>query len=126
MLISEITLPAYLLDIDDAKLTKETNKRYTMRDIGRLEDRINNIEYYTALSLLEKDAEGFQIQDANGLDRFKSGFLVDNFTGHSIGDVQHPDYRVAIDMAEQELRPKYFMKGITLAEENTTDTQRTA
>ena len=125
MLISEITLPAYLLDIDDAKLTKETNKRYTMRDIGRLEDRINNIEYYTALSLLEKDAEGFQIQDANGLDRFKSGFLVDNFTGHSIGDVQHPDYRVAIDMAEQELRPKYFMKGITLAEENTTDTQRT-
>ena len=50
MLISEITLPAYLLDIDDAKLTKETNKRYTMRDIGRLEDRINNIEYYTALS----------------------------------------------------------------------------
>ena len=28
-------------------------------------------------------------------------------------------------MAEQELRPKYFMKGITLAEENTTDTQRT-
>ena len=126
MLISEITLPAYLLNIDDAKLTKETNKRYTMRDIGRLEDRINNIEYYTALSLLEKDAEGFQIQDANGLDRFKSGFLVDNFTGHSIGDVQHPDYRVAIDMAEQELRPKYFMKGITLAEENTTDTQRTA
>ena len=125
MLISEITLPAYLLDIDDAKLTKETNKRYTMRDIGRLEDRINNIEYYTALSLLEKDAESFQVQDANGLDRFKSGFLVDNFSGHSIGDVQHPDYRVAIDMEEQELRPKYFMKGVSLLEENTTDAQRT-
>ena len=124
MLISEITLPAYLLDIDDAKLTKKTNKRYTMRDIGRLEDRINNIEYYTALSLLEKDAETFQVQDANGLDRFKSGFLVDNFGGHSIGDVQHPDYRVAIDMEEQELRPKYFMKGVSLIEENTTDAQK--
>ena len=48
------------------------------------------------------------------LDRFKSGFLVDNFSGHSIGDVQHPDYRVAIDMEEQELRPKYFMKGVSL------------
>ena len=96
-----------------------------MRDIGRLEDRINNIEYYTALSLLEKDAESFQVQDANGLDRFKSGFLVDNFGGHSIGDVQHPDYRVAIDMEEQELRPKYFMKGVSLIEENTTDAQRT-
>ena len=31
----------------------EDNRRYTMRDIGNLETRIKNIEYYTQLSLLE-------------------------------------------------------------------------
>ena len=77
------------------------------------------------LNLLEKDANSFQVQDENGLDRFKSGFVVDNFSGHSVGDVQNDDYRNSIDYELKELRPKYFMKGISLIEENTTDTQRT-
>ena len=42
-----------------------------------------------------------EIQDANGLNRFKSGFVVDNFSGHRVGDVLHKDYEVAIDMEEQ-------------------------
>ena len=58
-----------------------------MRDIGRLKDRLERVESQTALSLLERDAESFEIQDANGLNRFKSGFVVDNFSGHRVGDV---------------------------------------
>ena len=125
MKIAEFTFPAYMLDIDDARTTKEDNRRYTMRDIGKLEQRIENVEYYTALNLLEQEAQSLEILDANGLNRFKSGFLVDNFKGHSTGDVQHPDYRVSMDMEEGELRPMYKMKGVSLSEENTTDTQRT-
>ena len=64
-----------------------------MRDIGRLEKRIENIEYYTQLSLLETHAQHLQIQDADGFDRFKNGFVVDNFTGHSVGDVGNLDYK---------------------------------
>ena len=126
MKIAEFTFPAYMLDIDDAKTTKEDNRRYTMRDIGKLEQRLENVEYYTALNLLEAEAQSLEIQDSNGLNRFKSGFLVDNFKGHSTGDVLHPDYRNSMDMELGELRPKYKMKGITLLEENTTDAQRTA
>ena len=125
MKIAEFTFPAYMLDIDDARMSKEDNRRYTMRDIGKLEQRIENVEYYTALNLLEQEAQSLEILDANGLNRFKSGFLVDNFKGHSTGDVQHPDYRNAIDMEEGELRPQFTMKGVTLSEENTTDAQRT-
>ena len=124
MKLANINLNPYILEIRDASFSKENNRRYTMRDIGKLEARINNMEYYTALNLLEKDAASFQIQDANGLDRFKSGFVVDNFRGHATGDVKHPDYRVAIDMQNGELRPKYYMKGIGIVEENTTDTER--
>jgi hypothetical protein len=125
MKIAEFTFPAYMLDIDDARTAKEDNRRYTMRDIGKLEQRIENVEYYTALNLLEQEAQSLEILDANGLNRFKSGFLVDNFKGHSTGDVQHPDYRVSMDMEEGELRPMHKMKGISLSEENTTDAQRT-
>ena len=125
MLIASIESPAYVLDIDDIQFEKASTRRYTMADIGDLERRINQLQYYTALNLLEKDAKSFQIQDEDGNDRFKSGFVVDNFSGHSVGDVQNEDYRNAIDYEDNELRPKFFMKGISLIEENTTDTQRT-
>ena len=97
-----------------------------MRDIGRLERRLQNVEYYTALSLLEQDTQSFEITDENGLSRFKSGFVVDNFSGHRVGNPLHEDYSVSIDFENNELRPKYFMKGISLTEENTTDAERTS
>ena len=69
-----------------------------MRDIGKLEDRLSNVEYYTQLNLLEQNTESFQIQDGDGFDRFKNGFIVDNFTGHGTGDAGHPDYKNSMDM----------------------------
>ena len=54
------------------------NRRFTMRDIGRLEKRIDNLET-TTLNALELDTKSFQVRDADGLDRFKSGFAVNNF-----------------------------------------------
>jgi hypothetical protein len=125
MKIATINLNPYIVALEDATYTRENNRRYTMRDIGKLDNRISNIEYYTALNLLEKDAQSLEILDSNGLNRFKSGFVVDNFAGHATGDVKHPDYRNSIDMENGELRPKYYMKGVTLEEENLNDTERT-
>ena len=58
-----------------------------MRDIGKLEDRIENLETVTSLSLLELDTKTFQVQDADGLSRFKSGFFVDDFKNNSLLDI---------------------------------------
>ena len=58
---------------------KVYNRGYTMRDIGILEKRIQNLEYYTQLTLLEKDALSMKILDANGNDRFKNGYFIDTF-----------------------------------------------
>jgi hypothetical protein len=109
-------LRAYTLDTDDLVIQKQDNKRYTMRDIGRLEKRIENVEYYTQLSLLETQAQSLQIQDAEGFDRFKNGFIVDNFTGHGIGDVGNLDYKVSIDMAGGFLRPMFNSESVQLIE----------
>ena len=74
-----LTLPAYLYDVDDAEIKAVDNRRYTMRDIGKLEDRIETLEETTSLSLLELDTKTFQVRDVDNLDRFKSGFFVDDF-----------------------------------------------
>ena len=100
-----LSLAPYTLSTEEIEIETVDNRRYTMRDIGRLEKRIENIEYYTQLSLLETQTQSLQIQDADGFDRFKNGFIVDNFTGHGIGDVGNLDYRIAMDMASGEARP---------------------
>ena len=51
-----------------------------MTDIKKLEDRIKNLEYYTSLSVLETNTSNMFVPDNNGLNRYKSGFFVDNFT----------------------------------------------
>ena len=125
MKLAVLDIPAYTFTPDDVTIVRQKTQRYTMRDIGELQTRIENIEFYTALNLLERDAESFEVVDINGLNRFKSGFIVDNFAGHRVGDVQNKDYQCAIDMQEHELRPKAVMRGATLAEEATSDTART-
>ena len=109
-------LPSYGIDTADVSIETVDNRRYTMRDIGHLERRISNVEYYTQLSLLEVAAQTLQIQDADGFDRFKNGFVVDNFTGHSIGDPGNVDYKVSMDMAKGEMRPTFHEDAIQLVE----------
>ena len=116
MLLATLNIPAYTLQPEDVKVDAEDNRRYTMRDIGNLETRIKNIEYYTQLSLLEADAQSLQIQDANGFDRFKNGFVVDNFSGHNVGDVGNNDYKLAIDRARGEARTLFNEDSVALIE----------
>ena len=91
------------------------NRRYTMRDIGVLEQRINRLEYYTSLSLLEKAASDLSIPDNAGLDRFKNGILVDAFTGHNVGNVYDSAYHISIDPSKREMRPYFYLENIDLA-----------
>ena len=103
-----LEIPAYTFKATDVNAKYIENKRYTMRDIGRLEKRIDNLEYYTSLSLLESETENLTIKDAaTGLDRFKNGILADSFRGHSVGDVASSDYKCAIDFNEKILRPSF-------------------
>ena len=104
---------------DSVAVNKIDNKRYTMRDIGKLENRINNLEYYTSLSLLEQQTSSLKIQDSTGLDRMKNGFVVDNFTGSTLASSANPDYYCAIDMENNQLRPFYTMYNSNLIEKYT-------
>ena len=79
-----VAIPPYTADVKDIQIKYIDNKRYTMRDIGRLSKRITNLEYYTALSLLEKQAKDTSIPDSSNFEKFKNGFIVDPFTSQDI------------------------------------------
>lgn len=96
---------------------KIENKRYTMRDIGRLESRINNLEYYSSLSLLEQNTLNNKAYDSYGLERPQNGFMVDDFTGQGIGLVSSADWKASIDSKAGELRPFFKSTNIALLEE---------
>lgn len=128
MVLYDISLAPYTFSTSSTQVTptKVDNKRYTMRDIGALDKRIDNLEYYTSLSLLEQETKSLSISDTSGFDRFKNGFIVDNFTGHNVGDVSSSDYMCSIDMANGELRPFFSMKNVNLIEKNSNDSDRNA
>ena len=115
-----LKIPAYTFKANDVGIEYIENKRYTMRDISNLEKRLSNVEYYTSLSLLERATESLVIKDGAGLDRFKSGILVDEFSGHSIGNVFSGDYKCSIDFQERFLRPP-FNQNLTDLDYNSTD-----
>jgi len=103
MHIATITIPAYVFDVRDITISLADNRRFTMRDIGRLEDRVENIERVTSLSLLELDTKTLQIQDSDGLSRFKSGFFVDDFKDLSLSDIGNADLKCTVIAETQEL-----------------------
>ena len=89
--------------VPDLSITVVPHKRYTMADIGALETRINNMEYYTSLSVLEQNASALQISDAYGLNRFKNGIMVDDFSSYATADTANPDYAVSINKRTNQM-----------------------
>lgn len=104
--------PAYANALGRRDLSCAANRAsvrgYTMRDIGILENRIKNLEYYTSLTLLEKSALNMKIVNADGLDRFKNGLFIDTFKDTSLtAKGTDPDFRIVMDPIELCMRPLF-------------------
>jgi hypothetical protein len=125
MVLYHLFIPAYTLTPDEVSIKFIENRRYTMRDIGKLDRRIGNLEYYTTLSLLEKEAENKQILGVSGMSRWKSGFLVDSFTSTNIARASSNEFRAGIDRSTGTLRPLFNEGNIGFEYDSTSTTQRT-
>jgi len=106
--------------VPDLSVVGVQHKRYTMADIGALDTRISNVEYYTSLSLLEQNAQSLQISDAYGLNRFKNGIMVDDFSSYATADTANPDYSVSINKRTNQMTAlqhvnNYPLKALALA-----------
>ena len=123
--LAYLYIPAFTQSNKDVRISPVDNKRYTMRDIGKLEKRIERLEYYTTLSILEQQALNMEIIDSTGNNRYKSGFIVDNFETHKIGSLRSVDYKCAIDTQQSVLRAQSKEDSLKLEEVYTRDDQRT-
>lgn len=89
-----LTLPAFTANVKEIGIQYVENKRYTMRDIGVLDKRIQQLEYYSTLSQLESQATNETIlykDNITAKDQF--GIIADDFGNFSISDNKNADLR---------------------------------
>lgn len=124
MLLYKMTFEPYTTTKANVALEFVENKRYTMRDIGRLEQRIENLEYYQTLSTLEQSTTSMSIKDQNGLERTKYGILADDFSTHGYGDVSDNYYQIAVDTVQGALKPAEAQEVFDLYIQSTSGVRR--
>lgn len=116
LIIATLNVPPYTFNTKEVGIVKSTYRRFTMQDISKIDDRLSNVEYYVALNELERSTAQSKVLDANGLERFKNGFIADNFTTNDVADVQSSEFRATMDSYKKELCPQQSTQLIDLVE----------
>ena len=80
-------------------------KRYTMKDIQSIENKIDRLVYYTSLNQLEQEVNNLTVLDENGLTRFKNGFIVDPFNDMSLANTRDPKFNAAVHFNKKVMTP---------------------
>lgn len=114
MAMYKFRLNAYTFDRSDLSSVYIPNKRFTMKDIGELEKRIDNLYEMTTLNLLENNTVTLPVPDATGVERIKTGFIADNFTSYVYSDINNPNYRASHDPNGQ-LKPSFRENSVRLS-----------
>lgn len=83
----------------ESEIVQQQPLGYTMEDIGNLDRRIKDLEYYVSLSLLESDMKDRVIPSSldPALSRFKYGFFVDDFTTTNYTEYDHKSYSATVE-----------------------------
>lgn len=107
MTLYNIYNAAYGTNLDSITLSYVDNRRYTMRDIAKLDTRLMNVEDAVSISQLEMSAMNMQILDSDGLNKYKTGIFTDNFASFDNSDYTNSEWDCTIDSVEQSLRPNF-------------------
>ncbi len=114
MALYKFRLNPYTFGTADLTSTFIPNKRFTMKDIGKLEQRIGDLYELTTLSLLESNTNSLTVLDANGNTRTKTGFIADNFSSFTFSDINNDNYRASID-PQGLLKPSFRENSVRLS-----------
>lgn len=106
-----------------ASAVLNNKRRYTMADINRIDRRVTQLEYYSALSLLEKQTKDLIIPSAANptQDAFKNGIFVEPFTDFTLTNLNDGEFTASIDVTKQELAPRFKQSRFELQVANTTN-----
>ena len=108
-------VPPYTFNSSDVIVNQINHQRYTMRDIGRLDKKITDVEHYASISLLEKEMMAKQMyREGVDYEMFKAGIFVDQFRGHDKADCSKWDYTCSIDKENNVLRPPFEFRNYSI------------
>lgn len=101
-----LTFPPYTSIPDVVNVTPFEYRRYTMKDINRLEKRIENLEYYAMLSTMDIQALNNPELDVYDNERFKNGIVTDMFVNDGVANFTTIETTIALDHKNHEMRPR--------------------
>jgi len=114
MALYKFRLNPYTFGTADLTSTFIPNKRFTMKDIGKLEQRVTDLFELTTLSLLESNTNALTVLDGSGNARTKAGFIADNFSSFTFSDINNNNYRASID-PQGLLKPSFRENSVRLS-----------
>jgi hypothetical protein len=114
LLLATVNIPPYMKTVSSASLNIEQSRRYTMKDIGSIDKRLETVETLTSLNLLEIGTNSLSIVDEDGNNRFKTGFIADNFKTTNLADFNNIQYTASIDTDNALVRPYPYVNNVNL------------
>lgn len=121
LLLGTFTVPAWTPRISGVLIKEEKNRRFTMKDINALSERVGALEYYSTLNQTESNLINYDIVDAaTGLSRFKTGYLVDNFRNpFTIADTLNPKFACTYENMVLNPAKEWIQANFTLLNSST-------
>ena len=120
MELYHIDIPAYTDSATNVRARYIDNQRFTMKDIGVIDNTVEDDERFNFIAELENEAisrvgaePGSGVPDRNSI-------FVDECVGHNNVDVLNRDHNVSIDPERREVRPSFTADalGLTLSSVN--------
>jgi len=102
----QILMGANTADEDDVQIKAIEHKRYTMSDISKLDEKIEQLKQYTELNIAELRAYHTPSLDSAGDERPDAGMVVDDLTDQSGSQTDNDDYSASLDPENNLIRPK--------------------
>ena len=113
-----IMLNPNTVDEGDLEVTPVEHKHYTMKDIGQLEAKVDELREFTELSLLELEQKLNAALDSDGNVRVECAIQVDDLSDQTGSEVENEDYSASIDPESKLLRPSFDEDNIRLVIDN--------
>ena len=112
-----VGLPPYVFDKREVLQHKYPNKGYKMADIANIENRVNNLEVISALTIAEMQLMQLTVSDPNDAtlpDRVKLGITGDTFKSNLQSDAQDIDFRAYINTQAGEISPVQYARSLPM------------
>jgi hypothetical protein len=115
----QILMGANTANADDVQVRSIEHKHYTMSDIAKLDNKVEELKAYTEFNIAELRAYHAPSLDSDGIERAQSGIIVEEAKDQSNADTENTDYAASIDPENNLIRPLLDEDNIRLVFSNT-------